>query len=143
MKTAYLIALVCLASASGCAVPRASVDTVRTVQLKFEAVDRHDVAAIEAIYAPEATLHSPDYPNLVGNAPIADTYRRLFAAIPDGKVEIRSLDSCADKVYAQFVLTGHWQGATDKIVNVRIISVYTLKGGHIVEDSTYYDRKTP
>ncbi len=145
MKTAslHMIALAGLASATGFAVTRDSVDTVTTVRLKFEAFDRHDAAVIGEIYAPEATLHSPDYPNLVGNSQIADTYRHLFEAIPDAKDEIQSLGRSGDKVYAQFVLTGHLKGAADKTVNVRIMSVYTVKAGHIVDDSTYYDRKTP
>lgn len=40
-------------------------------------------------------------------------------------------------------VTGHWKGAQDMPLNVRIISVYAVKNGHIVEDSTYYDRKAP
>jgi ketosteroid isomerase-like protein len=29
----------------------------------------------------------------------------------------------------------------DKALHVRIISVYAVRDGHIVEDATYYDRK--
>jgi ketosteroid isomerase-like protein len=143
MKTVHLVALVCMASATAFAVQRDSDNAVATVQLKFAAFDRHDVTAIAAIYAAEAVLHSPDYPNLVGNSQIAETYRLLFEAIPDAKDELQSLGRSADKVYAQFVLTGHFKGATDASVRIRIMSVYTIKGGHIVDDSTYYDRKAP
>lgn len=121
----------------------ANLDPIKTVQLKFSAFNAHDVAAIENIYASDATLHSPDYPKLVGNAQIADTYRRLFEAIPDAKDNIVSIQSAADTVYAQFVLTGHFNGVESKPVSVRIISVYTVKDHHIVGDSTYYDRKAP
>jgi ketosteroid isomerase-like protein len=137
MKTAYLITLLAGASCL------AAVDPVATVRLKFAAFDKHDAGAIQAIYADEAVLHSPDYPNLVGNAPIAATYRRLFEAIPDARDELQSLDLSGDKVYAQFILTGHWKTAPDQAVKVRILSVYTMKGDHIVEDATYYDRKAP
>ena len=143
-EAAYLIALFFLASATAFAVKHGSDDdTLRTVQLKFAAFDRHDAAAIQGTYAAEAILHSPDYPNLVGNAPIADTYRRLFEAIPDAKDEVQSLDRSADKVYARFALTGHWKAAPEQAIKVRIFSVYTVRGGHIVEDDTYYDRKVP
>ena len=137
MKAGYLIALLC------CSWCRAGVDPVATVRLKFMAFDRHDAAAIQGIYADDAVLHSPDYPNLAGNAPIADTYRRLFDAIPDARDKVQSLDRSANKVYVQFVLTGHLKGAPDRAVKVRIMSVYTVQGGRIVEDVTYYDRKTP
>jgi ketosteroid isomerase-like protein len=142
-EAAYLIALFFVASATAFAVKQRSDDTVKTVQLKFAAFDRHDATAIQGIYADEAVLHSPDYPNLVGNAQIADTYRRLFEAIPDAKDELQSLDRSADRVYAQFLLTGHWKAAPEQAVKVRIMSIYTVRGGHIVEDVTYYDRKAP
>ena len=116
---------------------------IDTVRKKFDAFNRHDAAAIQEIYAGNATLHSPDYPSLEGNAPIADTYRKLFDAIPDAKDNLELLETSANHVYAQFVLTGHWKGAENAPLNVRIISVYAVKDGHIVEDSTYYDRKAP
>lgn len=116
---------------------------IDTVQKKFAAFNRHDAVAIQEIYAGNAILHSPDYPSLEGNAPIAETYRKLFDAIPDAKDNLELLEASANHVYAQFVLTGHWKGEQDKPLNVRIISVYAVKDGHIVEDSTYYDRKAP
>ena len=116
---------------------------IDTVQKKFAAFNRHDAMAIQEIYAGNATLHSPDYPSLEGSAPIADTYRKLFDAIPDAQDNLELLEASANHVYAQFLLTGHWKGEQDKPLNVRIISVYAVKDGHIVEDSTYYDRKAP
>jgi ketosteroid isomerase-like protein len=147
MKTTTAILIFCAAlgltrptiSASS----EASLEPMKTVQLKFAAFNVHDVAAIKNIYASDATLHSPDYPKLVGNAQIADTYRQLFQAIPDARDNIVSIQSSADTVYAQFVLTGHFNGVESKPVSVRIISVYTVKDHHIVGDSTYYDRKAP
>src|SRR5579859_1899072 len=92
------------------AAPAMPIDIVRQ---KFEAFNRHDTEAIERAYADDATLHSPDYPSLSGNAPIADTYRKLFAAIPDAKDEIETLEASPKHVYVQFVLTGHFGGAQD------------------------------
>jgi ketosteroid isomerase-like protein len=147
MKTATAILIFCLALGltrpTISAASDATVEPMRTIQLKFAAFNVHDVAAIKNIYASDATLHSPDYPNLVGNAQIADTYKRLFEAIPDAQDNLVSIQSSADTVYAQFVLTGHFNGMENKPVNVRIISVYTVKDHHIVGDSTYYDRKAP
>lgn len=115
-----------------------AVDVVRQ---KFEAVNRHDADAIQRIYAADARLQSPDYPSLTGNAPIAETYRKIFAAIPDAKDEIETLEASPNHVYVQFVLTGHFGGAQDKPVRVRLIAVYAVSHGHIVDDVTYYDRK--
>jgi len=113
------------------------------VRQKFAAFNKHDVHAIEQIYASNATLRSPDYPSLTGNAQIADTYRAIFDAIPDARDDVTILETSSNHVYAQFTLTGHLKGAQDKPVSVRIISVYAVKDGHIIDDSTYYDRKMP
>ena len=117
--------------------------SVDVIQSKFAAFNQHDVAAIENIYAGGALLNSPDYRNLVGNKPIADTYRRLFDAIPDAKDNIELLEAAGNHIYVQFVLTGHWNGVAEKPIGVRIIAVYKVADGRIVEDATYYDRKTP
>ena len=140
---AFLIVVVCLSVSSGFAIAKASGDQTKTVRLKFDAFNRHDVDAIKTTYAPDAILHSPDYPELHGNSPIAETYSRLFDAMPDAKDTIQALGSFEDKVYAQFLLTGHFNGAADKPVSVRIMSVYTIRNGLIIDDSTYYDRKAP
>lgn len=147
MKTAYMIALVCSASCilstSGFADTDGSGANLDTIRQKFAAFNKHDADVIQGIYATDAVLHSPDYPELTGNGKIADTYRGIFAAIPDAEDKVQSLVVSGDKVYAQFILTGHFQGAADKPLNARIMSVYTVKDGHIVEDETYYDRKSP
>jgi len=111
------------------------------VRQKFEAFNRHDVDAIERLYAANAVLHSPDYPNLSGNQPIADTYRRLFAMIPDVRDNLVLLERAGDHLYAQFELSGHLGGAQDKPVSLRLISVYIVRDNRITEDNTYYDRK--
>jgi ketosteroid isomerase-like protein len=144
MRSAPLIASasllgVILAPAS--AAPLSAAAAADPVQQKFRAFNRHDALAIQQLYAADARLHSPDYPDLAGNTAIADTYRRLFAAIPDARDEVTLLEAGAQRVYVQFVLRGHWSGDANKPVSVRIISVYRVVGDRIVEDDTYYDRK--
>jgi len=117
--------------------------SVDVIQSKFAAFNQHDVAAIENIYAGGALLNSPDNRNLIGNKPIAETYRKIFDAIPDAKDDIVLLEAAGNHVYVQFVLTGHWNGEVDKPIDVRIMAVYKVAEGHIVEDATYYDRKAP
>ncbi|HUB90373.1 MAG TPA: nuclear transport factor 2 family protein [Dyella sp.] len=146
MKAAAMILLGLISAVANTAASAGSGGDSKSmdpVRLKFAAFNQHDAATIEKIYANDATLHSPDYPNLAGNRQIADTYRRLFDAIPDAKDNVETLEHSPDHVYAQFILAGHLKGAQDKPISVRIISVYAVKDGHIVDDSTYYDRKTP
>ena len=144
MKATRFMALVCLAGVScACSAPasRRQADVEMTVRQKFAAFNRHDADAIQSIYGANAVLHSPDYPGLTGNVSIAGTYRQLFAAIPDARDEIQSFDAIGDKVYVQFTLTGHWEGEPARVLQVTIVSIYTVKDGHIADDTTYYDRK--
>lgn len=117
--------------------------SVEAVLNKFAAFNRHNVVAIENIYSGDAVLNSPDYHDLAGNKPIAETYRKLFDSIPDARDDVEILEFAGSHVYVQFVLTGHWNGSPDKPISVRIISVYKVNDGHIVDDATYYDRKAP
>jgi len=145
MKASSLMVMFCVAGSVACAAAAAADtdDAAKTVQRKFAAFNAHDAAAIQDIYGADAVLHSPDYPELKGNGPIAGTYRQLFAAIPDAKDEVQTVDVAGDRVYVQFLLTGHWGGAPDKAVHARIMSIYTVADGHITADTTYYDRKAP
>lgn len=130
-----------VASSVASATGNSELAPIKTVESKFAAFNRHDAAAIEALYAGDAVLHSPDYPELNGNSKIADTYRWIFGAIPDAKDSIASIESAGNHVYVQFVMSGHLKGAANKPISVRIISVYTIKDRQIAGDSTYYDRK--
>jgi ketosteroid isomerase-like protein len=142
IRTSLVVVLLCLPTArQGWAEPTAAAHRVAVVRKKFSAFNQHDASAIQRLYAADARLHSPDYPDLAGNQPIADTYRRIFAAIPDARDEIKVLDAGSERVYVQFVLSGHLGGAPDKSISIRIISVYRVTEEHIVEDDTYYDRK--
>jgi ketosteroid isomerase-like protein len=145
MKATRFTVLACLAAVTSCAcnapASRREAEAAMTVRQKFAAFNRHDASAIQSIYGANAALHSPDYPDLRGNVPIARTYRQLFAAIPDARDEIVSFDATGDKVYVQFFLTGHWEGISTKSLHVRIMSVYVVGDDHIVDDTTYYDRK--
>lgn len=144
MKAAEIILFFLLAS-SMAATTTSAAETKSSdpIQRKFAAFNKHDAEAIEQIYASDATLRSPDYPSLMGNVRIADTYRKIFDAVPDAKDELETLERSSNHVYAQYLLTGHLKGAQDKPLSVRIMSVYTVKNGHIIDDATYYDRKMP
>lgn len=118
-----------------------TADVVSVVQSKFKAFNAHDVSAIQQIYAADAILHSPDYPELTGNADIAASYKRIFDAIPDAQDTVQNIMRSDEKVIVEFVLSGHLGSADGKPINARIVSIYTVKHSHIVADSTYYDRK--
>lgn len=144
MTTTQCFAFTCLLCLLGSAPSPARAgerDALTAVRQKFNAFNQHDADMIERLYAAGAALHSPDYPSLVGNKPIADTYRKLFAMIPDVRDDLVSLERAGNHAYAQFVMSGHLGGAQDKPITVRLMSVYTIENDRIAEDDTYYDRK--
>ena len=121
------------APGSGCgAQPR------ETVLCWFAAFNRHDAAAIERLYAPDAVLRDPDHRMLRGNKPIAATYRSLFRHVPDVHDRLLHVDVAGRRVYVEFISTGSSGGKT---FHLPILSVLTVEGGRIVEDSTYFDRQ--
>lgn len=143
MKIVTVLIGICASLAGGSSIAASPTDdaAIEVVRHKFAAFNQHDVGAIEEIYSRNATLNSPDYRDLIGNNPIAETYRKLFESIPDAKDTVGLLESAGARVYAQFVLSGHWNGMQDKLIAVRIIAVYTVRDGRIIDDATYYDRK--
>ena len=140
-KSVLFACLACLAGAAPSSTRAGGHDALATVQQKFDAFNRHDADAIERLYARDAALHSPDYPSLSGNKPIADTYRKIFGMIPDARDDLTSIESAGNHVYVQFVMRGHLGGAQDKPIALRLMSVYTIQNDRIAEDNTYYDRK--
>jgi ketosteroid isomerase-like protein len=140
---AWIILGVCLmfVDASAVADAQKGARPLAVVHKKFLAFNQHDVDAIKRLYAPAAVLKSPDYSALVGNAPIAETYRKLFDAIPDAQDTVERMEFAGKHVYVQFILSGHWKGMPDRPVSAHIMAVYEVEGGRIVDDATYYDRK--
>src|SRR5688572_19886123 len=65
-------------------------DDVRAVLRRHhEAVNRHDVGAIEALYAPDALLVSPLFHSVRGRAAIGRSFERLFAIFPDYTIALQ------------------------------------------------------
>jgi ketosteroid isomerase-like protein len=135
IKTSLVAAVLCLPIAGqGWAERTPDARQVDVVRRKFSAFNQHDALAIQRLYATDARLHSPDYPDLAGNQSIAETYRRIFTAIPDARDDVKVLEAGSERMYVQFVLSGHMAGAADRPISVRIISVCRVKEGRILED---------
>ena len=119
-----------------------SAGPTRVIAEWFRAFNRHDADAIQRLYASDAVHQCPDHWLLRGNKAIADVFRSLFASIPDVTDTIKSLDSCGNKVFVEFVATGASTGHGGERLNMRMFSVLEVRNGKVVRDSTYYDRKS-
>lgn len=58
-------------------------DVRELLQRHHEAINRHDGAALEAIYADDAVLVSPMFDTVRGSRAIRESFERLFAIFPD------------------------------------------------------------
>lgn len=111
----------------------------------------HDMQALGAYYAKDATYTDPGTGKLSGPA-IADAVQGLFTAIPDFKVQAVSADPISEDTLAeQWVITGTWTkpfpagplaGAkpTGKSFTVPGASFLKWRDGKIQSSIHYYDQ---
>lgn len=124
-------ALASPALAAGPVTPKA------VVEAKFAAVNRHDLAAVVASYAPDARLTAADFckPRL-GRADVERTYRAIFAAAPDVSVELTDTVAQGDRVAVRFVLRSQQGGRTYELP---IMNFFTVEHGLITRDDGMFD----
>lgn len=134
-----------LAASAACATapagPRPAEEQERAlVEAYFAAFNRHDLEAVVAFYAPDAVMVDPEHPGPVrGRAAIREHLRALFEEVPDVRDEVRQVVREPGRVAVEFVSTGTPRGAPAGF-SVPIATFFTLEGGRIVRDATYYDR---
>jgi hypothetical protein len=58
-------------------------------------------------------------------------------------MSIAFAQTCTFPFATEWQSISYWKGAENKPFSIRIISVYAVKDGRIIDDSTYYDRKAP
>ena len=134
-------ALMCLTvfALAACATRSSSspIDARAVVEAKFAAVNRHDVAAVVALYAPDAVITASDFcATRNGRADVERTYRGIFAAIPDVVADVQEYVVEGDRVAVRFVVRGH---VGDYLVAVPIMDFFTVRGGLIVRDDGAFD----
>lgn len=103
------------------------------VEAKFAAVNRHSIPDIVALYAPDAQLTAADFCKpRQGRADVERTYRAIFAAAPDVRVEMTDVVAQGSRVAVKFVLHA---GA----YRLPIMDFFTVEGGLITRDDGLFD----
>lgn len=117
------------AGAAGAAEPEA------VIAAKFAAVNRHDVAAVAASYAPQARLTASNFcAPRIGRGEVERTYRGLFAALPDLRVEIDEVVARGDAVAVRFRVIS----AAAK-VEIPVADFFSVRDGLIERDDGLFD----
>jgi ketosteroid isomerase-like protein len=102
----------------------------------FELFNRHDVAALQALYAPNARLTSSDFCKPRTGADVARTYRALFRGFPDIRDDVDTIIIEGDRAAVRFVSS---IGKPGEGFPLKLTTFFRFSAGRIIEDDTIFD----
>jgi len=105
------------------------------VEELFRAFNRHDVSALQALYAPDARLASSDFCKERTGADVTRTYAALFRDYPDIRDEVISIVVDGDQAAVRFMTSI----GTDREQSFELMTFFRFRDGRIVEDTTIFD----
>ena len=124
------LALFLTASVSMTSAPGAIIDRL------FDSFNRHDVAALQALYAPNARLTSSDFCKPRTGVDVARTYGALFRAFPDIRDDVDAIIIEGDRAAVRFVSSIRTPGGGFPL---KLTTFFRFSGGRIIEDDTIFD----
>jgi ketosteroid isomerase-like protein len=102
----------------------------------FDSFNRHDVAALQALYAPNARLTSSDFCKPRTGADVARTYGAMFRSFPDIRDEVETVIIDGDRAAVRFVSSSRIPGGAFRLA---LMTFFRFSGGRIIEDDTILD----
>jgi ketosteroid isomerase-like protein len=102
----------------------------------FDSFNRHDVSALQALYAPNARLTSSDFCKPRTGADVGRTYGSMFRAFPDIRDDVETIIVDGDRAAVRFVSSSHTPGG---IFRLKLMTFFRFSGGRIIEDDTVFD----
>jgi len=109
---------------------------VAVIDQLFDAFNRHDVAALQALYAPNARLTSSDFCKPRTGTDVGRTYGAMFRAFPDIRDDVDTIIIDGDRAAVRFVSSSRTPGGSFR---VKLMTFFRFSGGRIVEDDTVFD----
>lgn len=122
------------------------------VRQESEAWSRHDVETLMRLYAPDATIHDPQYPEpLRGKDRIRKDAEDTFKSFPDVRITPSNIMSSGDTGAAEWSFEGTNTGplimpdgttmpATNRRISMRGGGFWRInQQGQIIEERRYYD----
>lgn len=128
-----LIALVAALATPAAAAPSARA----VVEAKFAAVNRHAVADVVALYAPDAVVTASDFcaPRR-GREDVRRTYEAIIGGVSDVVADVQEIIVEGDRVAVKFVVRSRLPG---RAFDVPILDFFTVRDGLIVRDDGIFD----
>ena len=149
MKTQYyfLLFTACLVSVASC--KQTALSNTDLVKLRFNAMNKHDLSAIEALYSDSALIESPNL-----SAPekckkgIHSMYSRYFKASPDLVYTITRILPGDSSIAVEFTSTGTMKYLEDggpaymldKKYSLHNCTILEIRNHTIVRDASYFDQ---
>src|SRR5919204_6498974 len=110
------------------------------VRRMFEAYNKHNLAGVEELCAPDYVWHGPAGFGDMDLAAMKQAMPAFFAAFPDLHWTVEDLIAEGDKVVSRYTWRATHQGefmgvpATGKVVTNTAIIISRVAGGKVVED---------
>ncbi len=114
---------------------QASAARARIEEL-FAAFNRHDVAALSALYVADARLTSSDFCTPRTARDVPRTYGALFEAFPDIRDELDTIIIEGDRAAVRFVSHSETPGRAFRLT---LVTLFEFKNGKIAADETVFD----
>jgi steroid delta-isomerase-like uncharacterized protein len=126
------------------------MNAVEVSKRSIDAWNRHDADAVIALYAEEATYHTPRFDHPLKGKALADFIKSVLTAFPDLRFEVISRgDTGGGLVAVQLVLLGTHTGSfmdgtppTGRTVAYPLASFAKIEGDKIRTEHIYLDRQT-
>jgi len=116
----------------------------------IDAWNRHDADALNALYAEEATYHTPRRDHPVTGKAIADFAKSVWEVYPDASLEVITRgDTGGGLVASQLMLHGTHKGPyfdgsppTGRTVAYPVVTFTQIEGDKIRSEHVYFDRQS-
>jgi ketosteroid isomerase-like protein len=102
----------------------------------FDSFNRHDVPALQALYAPNARLTSSDFCKPRTGADVTRTYGAMFRAFPDIRDDVETIIIEGDRAAVRFLSSSRTPGGGFRL---KLMTFFRFSGGRIIEDDTIFD----
>lgn len=116
------------------------------VRTAVDAINRHDIAALKATWAPDLHERFPDA-ECHGADATAAYFQHAFDAMPDLRLEIMGMSEQAGTVFMRWRMTGHhtgtaWNGiaASGRRIELDGIDHFEVRDGLIATNFVVYDQ---
>lgn len=139
MRSILIAFIVVLATAAAAAPSTAAPSARAVVEAKFAAVNRHAVADVVALYAPDAVVTASDFCQPRGGRDdVRRTYEAIIAGVPDVVADVQEMIVEGDRVAVKFVVRSRIPG---RAFDVPILDFFTVRDGLIVRDDGVFDNR--